>query len=386
MTTTPTDAEERVAVRVWQLPVRIIHWLLVADIVLLSVTGLYIGAPVVTLGAAAPIMVYMKALHAGGGLVFVGLLLARVIFAFTGNRYARWDQFIPVRREQRKNLLPSVSFYMFRTRQPPPVIGHNPLAGATYTVLFAMFAVQALTGLALKALEDPGGWMWAISAWIFGVLPVGTVRLVHHLILYCTWGVRDPPRLLGRADGQRGTQRPGLVHDQRHQVHPEGPLVTGRPPVLAVGIGNELCGDEGLGVAAARRLAGLGLDGVEVLDGGTLGLALLPAVADRDALLVLDAMTAAGARPGEVLLLHDEEVTRAHAPLLSAHQLGIAQTLATADLAGRRPPLLAAVGMVPARVAIGYGLSPLVTARLDGLVARAVSVLRDWGVGEHAHA
>ena len=84
-----------------------------------------------------------------------------------------------------------------------------------------------------------------------------------------------------------------------------------RPPILVLGIGNELFTDEGLGVVAARRIAQSGLPGVEVLDGATLGLALLPEIADRDAVLLLDAIVA-GYVDGD--LGRDELVAAGHDP------------------------------------------------------------------------
>ncbi|MCK2216951.1 HyaD/HybD family hydrogenase maturation endopeptidase [Actinomadura sp. ATCC 31491] len=153
-----------------------------------------------------------------------------------------------------------------------------------------------------------------------------------------------------------------------------------REPVLVLGVGNELFTDEGVGVAAARRLAGLRLPGVEVVDGGTLGVGLLPAIAGREALLITDAIVRGDARPGTVIVLRGEEIPDAGPLMVSAHQTGVGQALAAADLAGCRPPRLAAVGMVPASLETGYGLSPLAAGRLGRLVAGALDVLAGWGV------
>ena len=151
-----------------------------------------------------------------------------------------------------------------------------------------------------------------------------------------------------------------------------------RAAYLVLGLGNELFTDEGVGVAAARRLARLALPGVEVLDGGTLGLALLPELVGRDGLLLLDALVQPGGRPGQVAVLEGAELPGAHALLTSAHQLGVIDALAAAELAGQAPRRVAAVGMVPASLETGYGLTPLATASLDEMVARAVAVLAAW--------
>ena len=68
-------------------------------------------------------------------------------------------------------------------------------------------------------------------------------------------------------------------------------------PILVLGIGNELLGDDGTGITAARRLARLLPPEVDLLDGGTLGLLLTPLIAGRDAVLVLDAVAPSHGEP-----------------------------------------------------------------------------------------
>jgi hydrogenase maturation protease len=151
-------------------------------------------------------------------------------------------------------------------------------------------------------------------------------------------------------------------------------------PVLVLGVGNELFTDEGLGCVAARAIEQLGLPGVEVMDGSTLGIALLPALAGRDAVLLLDATVGRHAGPGDLLVLRGEEVPACRQLTVSAHQIGVSEALAAAELAGCRPPLLAAVGMVPASLETGYGVSGEIAARLPEMVRTACEVLREWGV------
>jgi hypothetical protein len=73
-------------------------------------------------------------------------------------------------------------------------------------------------------------------------------------------------------------------------------------------------------------------------------------------------------------------VGRPSTRLLSAHQICIGEALATADFAGRRPARVAAVGMVPDCLDTGFGLSPLIGARLPLLVCAALTTLTGWGV------
>jgi Ni/Fe-hydrogenase 1 B-type cytochrome subunit len=186
----PTATGEQLRrVRVWQAPIRVIHWTLVAAIAVLSLTGFAIGNPVVLPGSGGHVMTTVRAVHIGTGLVFVAALLARVWFAFTGNQWARWQQFLPVWRERRRLILPSIRYYLFLEREAPPVVGHNPLAAMTYLLLYAILALQALTGTALMTAEHRGrGWEWALTGWMFPLVPLPTIRLVHHLVMWLIAG------------------------------------------------------------------------------------------------------------------------------------------------------------------------------------------------------
>jgi hydrogenase maturation protease len=155
---------------------------------------------------------------------------------------------------------------------------------------------------------------------------------------------------------------------------------------LVLGLGNELFSDEGVGVVAARRVEERGLLAVEVVDGGTLGLALLPTIEGRTALLVLDAIVSEDMEPGEMVVYDGQDLRREARLLWSAHQLGVNEVLAAADLVGSTPELVAAVGMVPASVDTGYGLSIVATEALPAMVDAALQVLASWGVKEPAHA
>lgn len=158
--------------------------------------------------------------------------------------------------------------------------------------------------------------------------------------------------------------------------------VTERAPVLVLGLGNRLFSDEGIGVVAAERVRSLGLSGVEVLDGGTLGLALLPEIEGRRSLLLLDALQSGDRAPGEVVSLTGDELHARWRRCLSAHQLGIEDLLGAAELMGASPQETVAVTMVPASLETGWGLSGTAEEGLDYMVEAARSVLRSWSVAD----
>jgi Ni/Fe-hydrogenase 1 B-type cytochrome subunit len=183
------DEEELVRVKVWDFPVRMLHWTLVGCIIVLSVTGFYIATPLFgSSSASGYTMGIVRTIHITTGWIFATTLVARIYWAFVGNWWARWDQLLPIRRERRAKIRPSVEYYLFRKLEAPPVVGHNPLAGATYVVLFCMFILQAITGFALEALSNPHGLMWDLTGWVYSIVPIPEVRLFHYLVMFLTLG------------------------------------------------------------------------------------------------------------------------------------------------------------------------------------------------------
>lgn len=180
-----TEAKE--TVYVWDLPVRITHWVNVASILVLSITGYYIANPFIgTRGPATAqfLMGTVRFIHFAVAFVFTASVLFRVYWAFAGNKYARWSQFLPVKRGRRRALFKMIGYYTFLRREPPAEVGHNPLAGATYVGLYVLFALQIVTGFALYSQPFDGGFWKTAFGWIIVALGAPVVRLVHDLIMY----------------------------------------------------------------------------------------------------------------------------------------------------------------------------------------------------------
>lgn len=150
--------------------------------------------------------------------------------------------------------------------------------------------------------------------------------------------------------------------------------------ILVLGLGNTLMNDDALGVLAVERLKKEYQlpEGVNVVDGGTLGLDLLPFIEDTDQLLIVDALEMKAA-PGSVFRLEGDEVPRAFASKLSVHQMGLQDLLAVADLQGYAPRELVFWGVQPESVEMNMELSPPVAAAMDELVESIVSELENWG-------
>jgi hydrogenase maturation protease len=157
--------------------------------------------------------------------------------------------------------------------------------------------------------------------------------------------------------------------------------VDGRGEVLVIGIGNLLWADEGFGVRAVEALhAGYAFPPAVMLkDGGTLGLNLYEDVASARRVLVFDAIDFA-LPPGTLRVLRGAEVPAWGRTKLSPHQVGFNDVLALAQLNGRAPETVVAIGVQPVEVNdFGGSLREPVRNRLPEAVALAVDELANWG-------
>ncbi len=161
-----------------------------------------------------------------------------------------------------------------------------------------------------------------------------------------------------------------------------------RAPVLVLGVGNSLLGDDGAGIHLVTQMSRLsaGWEGeVEFLEGGTRGLALLDDVAGRFALVLLDAV-ALGADPGTVHVRRDGEVLNLSHRGSTAHEGNAGELLAVAGLLGELPQYIMMVGIEPLLLGTRIGLSEpvrqAVPAALEAarrVVEEALACLENFG-------
>lgn len=142
-----------------------------------------------------------------------------------------------------------------------------------------------------------------------------------------------------------------------------------RKKTLILGVGNLQCGDEGFGIHVVRRLAAqLDNPEVELLEGGPMGLSLLPHLERRQGIIVAESLNFGG-QPGDLLKLRASDLAhfaeRGEAPrilrdVMAAMERGETQPaefwVFLCQPAGRGPgetlsaPVQAAVGQMAANV------------------------------------
>ncbi len=185
----PVAERDRQSIYVWELPVRLTHWVLFFSILILSGTGYYIGHPFISVPGPAKdhfVMGTARVIHLYTAIAFTIAVLIRIFYwSFAGNRYARLTELIPLSRERWNSFWDSFLFFCFIKRRPAPYPGHDALAGATYGVLFIIYLVLIATGLAMYTVYAPVDspfQFFRILAPVFGGLQMA--RLIHHI---CMW-------------------------------------------------------------------------------------------------------------------------------------------------------------------------------------------------------
>jgi len=151
--------------------------------------------------------------------------------------------------------------------------------------------------------------------------------------------------------------------------------------VLVLGIGNLVMGDDAVGALVAQKLQHeyRFADNVEIMDGGTLGLDLLPRLENITNLIIIDAVET-GKKAGTRVRLCGDELPIALETKLSPHQMGLKDLLAVSELMGHTPKEMVLIGVQPGSIEMEIGLTAEVQAQLDLLVSGVLSELAAWGI------
>lgn len=176
-------------VYVWELPVRIYHWLNALVILALIGTGFYIGNPLAVISSKEAnsmfTMGWIKTIHFIAAYLFFFNFLFRIYWGFVGNKYADWKNFIPTNKKYFREMwqVLRMDILMLRGKEHFAV-GHNAVAGFTYFFTFILFLIQCLTGFGLYAAMSDFWFakLWAWVPYLFG----GDIllRQVHHWTMW----------------------------------------------------------------------------------------------------------------------------------------------------------------------------------------------------------
>lgn len=156
---------------VWDAPTRVFHWVNAICVLALVVVG-YLILHGRDLEIPRSGSLQLKTIHVVVGYVFVVNLAVRLVWAFVGNRYARWGAILPGGRGYFRALASYVR--AFFSRQPVQYLGYNPLGRLSVTAMFLLFVLLAVNGLVLAGTDlfyPPFGHWFAKSIAAPGIDP-----------------------------------------------------------------------------------------------------------------------------------------------------------------------------------------------------------------------
>jgi Ni/Fe-hydrogenase 1 B-type cytochrome subunit len=157
--------------------------------VALVCTGYLIGSPPALQSGSEASFGYwfgtVRFVHFLAAFLFFFNFVYRIYWGFAGNKYARWENFIPYRKEQFQEVKDVLKVDIFqRSVGPFDSIGHNAMAGLTYFLSFIAFLFQCVTGFGMYAAMSTAA-LPSLFAWIVPLMGGDfAVRQWHHAMMW----------------------------------------------------------------------------------------------------------------------------------------------------------------------------------------------------------
>lgn len=179
---------------IWQLPVRFFHWINGFAITFLIITGFLIANPPAIMTAKEASgqfwMGLIRQVHFISAYAMVAVMFMRVYWAFVGNRFANWRQFVPFDKKGREKMWHVIKYdiFLFNEKEYKFTnipIGHNAVAAASYLVMFILAVVMVFTGFALYAPTST--WFFPkFFAWATSLITTDEflIRRIHHIVMW----------------------------------------------------------------------------------------------------------------------------------------------------------------------------------------------------------
>ena len=180
-------------VMVWELPVRIFHWLNVLAIIVLTVTGFLIADPPALMSSQEATNLhffgYIRFIHFVAAYVFFFVMIMRLYWIIVGNRFSSWRAFWPFRRTFWRNFWHVMKVdILLQNEKIEDVtkisIGHNSVAKLSYIAMFFIALIMVFTGFGLYA-DMSSWWLPKLFDWVVPFFGGDyLVRTIHHLSMW----------------------------------------------------------------------------------------------------------------------------------------------------------------------------------------------------------
>ena len=166
------EGSRQTSVYVYEAPVRLWHWINAIAILVLALTGFFIGRPLPTMPGEASanfLMGYIRFTHFTAGYILAIGFLFRFYWSFVGNHHARQLFRLPLTSGHWwKEILFELRWYLFIEKRPKKYVGHNPLAQiAMFIFITSGTLFMIITGFALYAEgSQRGSWQDTLFGWV----------------------------------------------------------------------------------------------------------------------------------------------------------------------------------------------------------------------------
>jgi Ni/Fe-hydrogenase 1 B-type cytochrome subunit len=180
-------------VYVWELPVRLFHWLNALAITVLAVTGYIIARPPAILSSTEATDLYwfgiLRATHFIAAYVFLFALILRVYWLFVGNQFGSWSAYNVFNKRAMGSLVHVIKTDILLINEKDPIIcrfsiGHNVVAASAYIVFFILFLIMIFTGFGLYA-DMSEWWLPNLFAWVPAAMGGDMeARFLHHITMW----------------------------------------------------------------------------------------------------------------------------------------------------------------------------------------------------------
>lgn len=172
---------------VWDAGTRWFHWINAISVITLAIVG-FVIMQAGDLGVSDAGKATLKRVHVSVGYVMAANLLWRFVWAFIGNRHARWRAILPGGAGYWAALRGYVSAFL--SGRPEPWLGHNPLGRIAVALILLLLTTMAATGLVIAGTDlfwPPFG--GRIAEWVAapGVDPATLVPYAPQLYDAAAW-------------------------------------------------------------------------------------------------------------------------------------------------------------------------------------------------------
>jgi len=175
---------------VFSIVVRFFHWINALSIFILAITGFIIGNPPALLTSHEAYDGFwfgtVRYIHFVTAYIFFFNLIVRIYWMFGGNRFEKWNNFIPTNKLFIREMWDVIKIDILQLRSKHIVsLGHNALAGISYLLLFLLMLAASITGFGLYAAMSDS-WFASLFTWVVPLFGSDlAVRFWHHVLM---WG------------------------------------------------------------------------------------------------------------------------------------------------------------------------------------------------------